>query len=643
MQPPSPSPSPGSSPSNAASRPPAVRCVIDFADPQSPSSPNEGRLRYVFDTAPRQILTATRLDQVRDCIEQVQAAACGGAWVLGYVGYEAAPALDAALCVVQSDPPTPESPLPLPLAWFAVYDPPSHDAAYFAHNEGDSAPCLSLSTSTSLNYERFEAALQTIQSGIAQGAFYQVNYTAPLLQGPLQTGTPRALFDALQRAQPGGYAALLDSSAFSVLSVSPELFFDWRCDAQGCGPILTRPMKGTAARGDTPQHDAQQAAQLQRSAKERAENVMIVDLLRNDLSRIAHPHSVQVTRLFHTEALPTVWQMTSDIQAQTRPGTRLVDVFAALFPCGSVTGAPKVQAMRAIAALETQPRGVYCGALGLVRPHAAGGLAATFNVPIRTLQLQGSQVRYSVGSGIVWGADPQAEWREWQAKCAVVERASAPFELLETMKLLDGALPHGDLHWQRLHGAAQHFGFPWQPERIDAALQTLVAQYPCGAWRVRWLLNAQGEVQAQAFPLTATSEPVRLALATRPLSEAHSEFVRYKTTRRAHYAAFAPAPGSGLFDTILYNSAGQVTESTFGNVAALLEGRWITPPLSCGLLPGIGRALALQQGRVVEQVLRVREDVPRVQAWAFVNSLRGWLSAERVNLEGHADHAGQPD
>lgn len=611
--------------------------LIDFAashDGVTPSQP-----RCVWGT-PRYVLTAYDVGQVCPIIMQAEAAARAGAWVVGYVCYEAAPAFDAALQVC---PPLQTSNA-VPLVWFAVHDAPLTSGDSASASASESAPHIVWDTAPLNALDTFADALAHIQSGIAQGTYYQVNYTTALW-GRLQAGTASTLFAALQRAQPGGYAALLDiavdaavdaASAHQVLSLSPELFFDWRADANGQGPILTRPMKGTAARGRTPAQDAHQAALLGRSAKERAENVMIVDLLRNDLSRIATAHSVRVERLFHVQALPTVWQMTSDVQAHTRPGTRLVDVFRALFPCGSVTGAPKVQAMRAIAALEGQPRGVYCGALGWLRPDGQGGMAATFNVPIRTLELRGTRVRYNVGSGIVWGADTQAEWREWHAKRAFVERASAPFELLETLALDEGTLRQCALHLARMQGAAAHFGYPWDEACITACLQSLIAQHPHGLWRVRLLLNAHGQPQAQAFALTATPQPVRLKLAPRPLSNAHSEFVHYKTTRRAHYAAFAPDAASGVFDTLLYNEAGEITETTFGNVAALLDGRWVTPALSSGLLPGVGRALALQHGRVIEQVLRLREDVPRVQAWAFINSLRGWLSAELVQDEAIA-------
>ncbi|WP_416400501.1 aminodeoxychorismate synthase component I [Alicycliphilus denitrificans] len=572
--------------------------LIDFADPRESAG---ARLRFRA-AAPRATLVARALHEVRGVLDAVEAAARAGAWVVGQLRYEAAPAFDAALRTHAADG---------PLAWFAVFDAPQPWDGSLA--PGDAA----VQWQDGIARPAFDAAIAHIRGAIGAGECYQVNYTAPLT-GAWRGGAP-ALFAALRRAQPGGYAACLDMGDECTLSVSPELFFDWRG-----GTLLARPMKGTAARGATPGEDAARAAQLRASPKERAENVMIVDLLRNDLSRIAEPHSVRVPRLFHTEALPTVWQMTSDVVARTRAGTRLADVFGALFPCGSVTGAPKVRAMRLIEQLEPAPRGVYCGAVGVVRPDGAGGVAATFNVPIRTVALRGARAVCGIGSGITWGSDAAAEWREWEAKRAFVERASEPFDLLETLGLHGGVLRHRAEHLARMAGAAAHFGVPWDAARVQACLDALCAAHPAGPWRVRLLLDAQGRPRAEAFALQPTPGPVLLALAARPFAQAHSEFTRHKTTRRAHYAAFAPR--QGVFDTVLYNEAGEITESTFGNVAALLDGRWITPPLACGLLPGVGRAVALREGRVQEGLLRV-QDVPRVERWAFVNSLRGWLDA----------------
>lgn len=582
-----------------------ISALIDFADPQQPDGP---RLRQAFGQA-RQVLVAHRPEQVRPLLDAVQAAAQQGAWCVGTLRYEAAPAFDAALAVHDADG---------PLAWFAVYD----EALPWPQQPAE-AEAVEVQWQALLSRPAFDAALATLQRAIASGEFYQVNFTAQMV-GELFPGAAaepaRALFAALQRAQPGGYAAFLDTGDEQLLSVSPELFFDWRA-----GRILTRPMKGTAPRGTTAEDDAAQAQALRASVKERAENVMIVDLLRNDLSRIAELFSVRVPRLFHAEALPTVWQMTSDVTAHTRAGCSLADVFAALFPCGSVTGAPKVRAMQAIRALEPGPRGVYCGAIGVLQP----GGAATFNVPIRTVSLRGAAARCGIGSGITSGAMADGEWREWQLKQAFVQRASAPFALLETLGLADGCLRDVDDHLARMAQAARHFGYPWDDRQVKGVLQRLVRQHVQGAWRVRLLLDAQGQTQAEAYTLPASAVRVRLQLADRAFNEAHGEFVRFKTTRRAHYEAFAPTQ-AGVFDTLLWNAEGEITECTRGNVAFLLEGRWVTPPLRCGLLPGVGRARALREERVSEAVVRL-QDLPRVQALAFLNSLRGWIPADLDN------------
>ena len=590
--------------------------LIDFADPHAGAPGSSPRLRHAFGT-PRLVLQAQTFSEVRPLLDVVQAHARQGAWCVGYVRYEAAPAFDPAFAVHATTQ---------PLAWFAVYD----EARPWPVAPDTAPDVIALQWQSLLNRPGFDSALQHLLQGISNGDYYQVNFTAPLLaklQEADASGNPAttalALFHALQRAQAGGYAAYLNAGDEHILSVSPELFFDWQA-----GVLLTRPMKGTAPRGVTPEDDLAAANALRASPKERAENVMIVDLLRNDLSRIAQPFSVQVPRLFHTQALPAVWQMTSDITARTRADCSLADVFAALFPCGSITGAPKVQAMRAIRALEPQARGVYCGALGVVKP----GGAAIFNVPIRTVTLREGLAQCSVGSGITAGSVADDEWNEWQHKQAFVRRATTRFELLETLGLHDGHYPNLDAHLARMALAAQHFGYPWQQSAVEAALHTLAQQHAAGVWRVRLLLDARGHAQAQAYALATTPASVRLQLADRPLEEAHGEFVRFKTTHRPHYDAFTPT-APDVFDTVLWNAQREITECTRGNIALQLRGQWVTPPLRCGLLPGVGRALALQAGRVIEAVVHI-DDVPQVSAIAFLNSLRGWVDAQWATPAG---------
>ncbi|RZK99180.1 MAG: bifunctional aminodeoxychorismate synthase component I/aminotransferase [Rubrivivax sp.] len=588
---------------------PSPVALIDFPSPQG------SRQRLGFDQA-LTWLVATDMGQVRSIIDAAHAHARQGRWCVGWVAYEAAPAFDAHLPVHQ-----PES--GQPWAVFAVFDhalpwPDSHHTGAWQTTPWQS----------SLDTPAFTAQVEAIRELIRAGEVYQINLTTPL-RSQLQPQAPDTAlhyFQALHRSQPDGYAAYLDMASASVhagpshvLSVSPELFFHWQGDQ-----ITTRPMKGTAARGTTPQADHAAALHLQTSDKERAENLMIVDLLRNDLSRIAKVGSVQVPSLFDVQALPTVWQMTSTVQARTLDGLRLSDVFAALFPCGSVTGAPKRRAMHHIAALEGAPRGVYCGAVGLMAP----GGEVTFNVPIRTVVLKPGpaawDARCGIGSGITLDATPQAEAHEWRHKQAFLKRAAQPFELLESLRLEQGCIPRLDAHLQRLAGTARHFGFPWDLGAVRQALARPTQACPAGTHKVRLLLNAQGQITCEAAPLADSPLPITVALATQPMPPA-DEFIAHKTTQRSAYAPFHPA--AGCFDTLLWNEQGEITEFTIGNVAVKLAGEWFTPPLSAGLLPGVMRQTLLAEGRLRERTITVDEVRHQAEGLALINSVRGWMDA----------------
>lgn len=582
--------------------------LIDFHSPENRCKP----LHLAFGQPTRQ-LCAYELGEVTDVIQQADALSRSGAWCVGHVSYEAAPAFDRALRTHRPGGTTEA------LARFYVYDQLLEDEAAEQAWELGTAANASVHWAEGLQRSEFDSAITAIQRAITNGELYQVNFTSPL-NGSFE-GDPLVLFDRLRAAQPLSYAAYiadLDNTA-AVLSVSPELFFDWRE-----GRLLCSPMKGTAPRGGTPPQDEALRQALLSSPKERAENVMIVDLLRNDMSRIAEPHSVSVRHLFQAQAWPTVWQLTSDIEARTRSGVALLDVFKALFPCGSVTGAPKVRAMTQILALEPEPRGVYCGAIGVLQP----GGAATFNVPIRTLMLRGNRVHCGVGSGITSDARADDEWAEWRHKRMFAERASEPFELLETLRLSDGSLIHVDQHLARMKASAQHFGFAWESTAIEHAIRDLSAQHPNGEWRVRLLSDRAGRVQAQAYAIETSPAEVVVQLATRAIRQSDGEFFRHKTTRRAHYDAFAPS-ATGVFDTLLWNERGELTEFTRGNVALQIDGEWLTPALNCGLLAGVARGRLLEAGRLRETVLTTG-DLERTQEVAFFNSLRGWILAKVI-------------
>ena len=602
--------------------PAAPTALVDFPPTETGGPRERWRLHQ-----PSRWLVAHDPSQVPGLLDAAHALSRQGQWAVGWVAYEAAPGLDACLPVKALPPGQ-------PYAVFAIFDAAHPWDGLAADHAWRAGPWQA-----ALDDDAITQRIGQVRRLIEAGEVYQVNLT-DTLSGPFEGGTAaiEPCFAALRRSQPEGYSLMLDARAACrapgvVLSVSPELFFDWDAGADhpaDGGRITTRPMKGTASRGHDADSDAALAAHLLDSAKERAENLMIVDLLRNDLSRIAEVGSVKVPSLFDVQALPTVWQMTSTITAQARRGLRLSEAFAALFPCGSVTGAPKRQAMHHIARLEHGPRGVYCGAVGLMAP----GGRVTFNVPIRTVALHTPPppapwtLRCGIGSGITLDARADSELREWRAKQAFLRRAAQPFQLLESLRLDDGHIPRLDAHLQRLAASAAHFNWPWDGSWAQRARQHLAdtAQaHPQGLFKLRLLLDVNGAIEVQAAPLPAASEapaaPVQVALADRPMPEA-DDFVRHKTTQRTAYAAF-PAP-PGCFDTLLHNAQGELTEFTIGNVAMKLGGQWFTPPLSAGLLPGVMRASLLAEGRLAERRLTLN-DLPHAQGLALLNSVRGWV------------------
>jgi len=351
------------------------------------------------------------------------------------------------------------------------------------------------------------------------------------------------------------------------------------------------------------------------------------------LSRVATLGSVRVPRLFELLALPTVWQMTSTVTAVSRPRLKLSEALAALFPCGSVTGAPKQRAMQIIESLEPGPRGWYCGALGLMQP---GGIV-TFNVPIRTVEVvpeaghQDSPVQRlqaGVGSAITLDSVAAAELDEWHAKTRFLLRAQAPISALETLRLEDGEFQRLSGHLARLQRTAQHFGLPLSLNEAKSTLAELAAQHPKGSWRVRLTLSARGALETLIMALPQTPATVALMVADRPIETRGpgAEFILHKTTRREAYEAFSQTKPAQAFDVLLWNEDGELTECTIGNIALEIEGQWLTPRLEAGLLPGVYREELLQLGRLREARL-MRADLARATGLAFINSLRGWCSA----------------
>ncbi len=548
---------------------------------------------------PLKILSTEKPNEVRAILREAEAHALSGAWVAGYVSYEAAEAFDPSFQMQgQTD---------MPLAWFGVFDAPLPDTTLpLASSDKNVA------WQPNIGRERFDQDIAALRQNIFDGAAYQVNYTLRLHSR--FSGDDLAWYAQLRHAQPAGYCAYLNLGRQRILSASPELFFRRDGDA-----ITTRPMKGTARRGRWTEEDRRMADWLSQSEKNRAENLMITDLLRNDLSRIAQPHSVRVANMFSIERHPTVWQMTSTVAAQARPKTGLDDLFAALFPCGSITGAPKAKAMELIARHEAEPRGIYCGAIGLIRP----GGDAMFNVAIRTVVLDTATARATcgVGGGITWDSTASDEYAEVLIKARFLNEAPNDFRLLETLRLDAGEYWLLERHLQRLGNSAEYFGFPFDEADCRKQLAVLAKQQGKALRRVRLTLGASGDIAASAAELPSRpTAPASFALASGPVPR-EAIWLYHKTTQRNWYENVL-AENPDVFDVLLWNEDRQLTEFTRGNLVLEIDGGRFTPPLHCGLLDGTLRRELLENGELEERVLDL-DDLARASRILFINSLRG--------------------
>lgn len=567
------------------------------------------------------VLDARRLDEVPGTIEAAEAAAGRGLWVGGFLAYEAASGLDPNLVVRQRPASDPFA--DLPLAWFALFERMEPVPSLEPRTPGSTEP-PDMPWRASGDRGRYDETFAAIHELIEAGETYQVNHTLRLRARV--AGDPRGLYRDLALAQRGAHAAYLNLGRYRVLSASPELFF--RVDG---GRITTRPMKGTAPRGRWLSEDEESAARLIASPKERAENAMIVDLLRNDLGRIARPGSVVVNRMFEPERYETVWQLTSTVAADLVPGASMLDAFRALFPSGSVTGAPKVRTMQIIRDLEDSPRGVYCGAIGYLAPPGSGEPRASFSVAIRTvvLDVESGTAEYGVGGGITFDSSAAAEYREILVKARVLTAARPPFELFETLRHdPDEGLLHLAEHLERMGASARYFGFRFDREVVVAVLKAAVADRSFEPVRVRVSLARDGSVNAVVGDLPRTLDrPVRVALDDEPVDPT-DVWLFHKTTRRDPYERRKDRRPA-VDDVLLVNTRGQVTESTMANVAVRLGDRWITPPVEAGLLPGTYRTILVRSGTLAERPVTV-EELIRADGVALVSSVRGWRPAEVV-------------
>jgi para-aminobenzoate synthetase/4-amino-4-deoxychorismate lyase len=523
-----------------------------------------------------------------------------------------------------------------PLAQVLLFEKCEHLAAkeveaWLATRCAGDAPAGVAGIEASVSEEQFTAAIGRIRDYIAAGDTYQVNYTFRLRFDAF--GPVAALYRRLRARQPVPYGALVTlPDGRAVLSLSPELFV-----RHENGSLLTRPMKGTAPAAGIDAVDLERGRELALDTKNRAENLMIVDLLRNDLGRVAATGSVEVPALFDVRRYGSVLQMTSTVEAQLRMDASLADIFAALYPCGSITGAPKRRTMEIIRELESAPRGIYTGAIGWFDPPAEGRAIGDFclSVPIRTLALQAPNggVRrgeLGVGAGIVYDSDAAGEYAECRLKARFLTGLANEFEIFETIRAdFEDGPRHIEQHLARIKASCAYFGFAFDAAAarlriVDACL----ALEPGKLHRVRLAAQHTGQLTVQAGPLTPLPEPVVLVLAE-GATRSDDLFLRHKTSIRSRYdAAWRAAEAHGAFDALFFNERGELTEGGRSSVFVRFGERWYTPPLSCGVLPGVIRSVLLQAPawNASERVI-TREMLEQADDIVVCNALRGPLRA----------------
>ena len=550
--------------------------------------------RYTF-IQPIKELKTRDLSEVANLLAQVESYQEQGYYVVGYVSYEAAPAFEEKLAVHK---------VPLLgeyLLYFTVHDRVETSPIPLTYDDID-LPSNWQEVTSEADYEK---AIAQIHHHLRQGDTYQVNYTVQLKQD--LSANPFAIYNRMVVEQEAGYNAYIEHDEMAVISMSPELFFE-----QNDRELTTRPMKGTTQRGVTDDEDLKEAAWLEQDPKNRSENMMIVDLLRNDMNRISEVGSEHVERLCQVEQYSTVWQMTSTIKSQLREDVDLVAVFRSLFPCGSITGAPKIATMEIIKNLEPQPRGVYCGTIGILLPNGR----RIFNVAIRTIQLHQGKAIYGVGGGITWDSTWESEYREVHQKAAVLYRKQARFQLITTGKISQNSLLFEDQHLERLTKASRYFAYPFDPKKLRQKIEEECQACDVNQdYRLRISLSKSGEMKLSRqilAPLSPSFCKAKLCLQEADLNQS---FTYFKTTHRPHLSL-------GEQEKIYHNKSGELLETSIGNLVLKIAGKLYTPPINLGILPGIYRQYLLESGQVEEKVLTV-EDLKQAEVIYACNAVRG--------------------
>ena len=561
------------------------KTVIDF---------KELGVRQIFTDTIKELKTKD-IKEVKHLLAEVEAYQNQGYYAVGYVSYEAAPAFETKFEVI-------DGPLMSEyLLYFTIHESVQTEPIPLTYKPITLPKTWQELTSA----EEYRAAIEHIHHHIRQGDTYQVNYTVQLQQNI--TADPFAIYNRLVVEQNAHYNAFIQHDDVSIISVSPELFF--KKDGDG---LTTRPMKGTTNRGLTTETDLKQAQWLAQDQKNRSENMMIVDLLRNDMNRISKIGSENVKSLCLVEQYSTIWQMTSTIETQLLPNSSLGDIFQALFPCGSITGAPKIATMAIIKDVEKQARGVYCGAIGILLPNGP----TIFNVAIRTLQMQGNKAIYGVGGGITWDSKWEAEYEETKQKSAVLYRQNPKFDLISTGRIHRGKLLFLKEHLNRLQESSRYFSYPFNKEEVQNQVEDLCQSLDFDTdYRLKMSLAKNGELTFEHNQLTGLADvfcQARLVEQTHPLD---SPYTYFKTSYRPHISL-------GPHEQIYYNQKKELLETSIGNLVLKIEDQLYTPPIRLGLLNGIYRQNLIANNQVTERVLTL-DNLKQAQAIYGCNAVRG--------------------
>ena len=581
---------------------------------------------YLF-TDPVEVLRCDQPEMVEDTIARIAEAGRDRLHAAGFFSYELGYLMEPRLTPLLPDE------LKAPLIWMGLFEGSTRmsrkDVDEWLSTRGGEGYRMS-ALSLSMDETRYLEAFDLVKEYIAAGDVYQINLT---LKYHFQfSGNYIDFYRELRRKQQVHYGAIVSGEDFTALSLSPELFI--RIEE---GLVHARPMKGTAARGRTNVEDEDIARWLCEDPKSRAENLMIVDLLRNDLGRSALIGSVRVSDLFTVERYPTVFQMTSGVSAKLHPGVGLRGLIGGLYPCGSVTGAPKVRAMEIIRELETEPRGIYTGAIGMIAPSGD----AAFNVAIRSLWLGADGTgEMGIGSGVVFDSNGPAEYRECLLKAEFLTRSHEPFQLIETLRWQKGAYYLLERHLDRLEESAHFFMFRFDRDTVQEALQLAAVGFECDCCRVRLLLDMDGKTSVTATPLRLPDKdsPFRFVLSEKR-TDSRDPFFYHKTTKRALYdnEHARLSAETGCDEVLFLNEKGELAEGSRTSLFLRRNGELLTPPIGAGILDGVLRRELLEdRAQRVREATLLPDDLENADAVYLGNSVRGLLRAERIeSVEGH--------